>query len=157
MRKYNFKAALIIMFILTLDQMAMCNLEVVAHSDEHTKNYYPTAVSPVAMWNILASLIWFNSPKHYWLDILSSSCNFSQKRKTKEYKSWLNPLYITCLARNPRQTRKLASVCWGTVERLATLPLASTVTSPRKLIENKTKLKVKLGHKFVRWPRISLN
>ncbi len=40
----DLKAAIINIFLLTMDQMTTCNVKGVSHSDEPTENYHPAAV-----------------------------------------------------------------------------------------------------------------
>ncbi len=43
------------MFILTMDQMTMCNVKGVAWSDKPTENYHPVLQFPFAAQSVLAS------------------------------------------------------------------------------------------------------
>ncbi len=61
--KLMFKAALINIFIYTMDQSTMCNVTVVTRSDETTNNYHCS--SPQLYESSFSSLVWFYSPQLY--------------------------------------------------------------------------------------------
>lgn len=56
------KAAIINLFILTMDQITMCNMKGVTHNDEPTGNYHLTLLFPSTLLSILVPfslLFWF--------------------------------------------------------------------------------------------------
>lgn len=64
----HLKAAPINIILLTVDQLAVCNVKAVAHSDKLIENYHLTLLCPSALSPILAlcsSLFWFYCPQLY--------------------------------------------------------------------------------------------
>ncbi len=108
-----FKAALINIFVLTIDQMTLCNVKGVPGSDEPTENYHPTLQFPSALRSILASfssLFWFSGPQLCYSGSLSplSSILFPVAAGVLFSKGALI-LYATCPARDSRQAKLVTS------------------------------------------------
>ncbi len=90
-----FKAALINIFILTMDQKTV-QLERGAH--ELTENYHTTLQFPSALWSVLlslSSLFWFYGPQLYCSDSVSPLSSTSFPAVAGSCFHWKSSLYTT--------------------------------------------------------------
>ena len=96
------KAALINIFILTVDQMTMCNVKGVACSDEPTENYHSNLQFPPALQTVLA---FFTAANCFSLTAWKTYCLvqshrshqpcFQQRTAVLGEKALINLLYAT--------------------------------------------------------------
>ncbi len=104
------KAALVHIFISTINQMTTCNVKGIARCDECTKNYYLTSAVPIKFTKHLSvhcfafkghnfNILIHSHPSHQPLSASSASGCFSKE------KAQTNPFYAAFPTLNDRQTK----------------------------------------------------
>ncbi len=120
-QRKKIKAAIINIFILTMDQMTVCNVKGVAHSDELTENYCSTLQFLSTLRSFSAPFIllfWFLRPTPLlWFTLAALIVTFPANSR-QLFSAVINQLYLLS---TKRQTDKVSDWLVNIVEAMLAL------------------------------------